>query len=105
MANTELREEWERRIAVFRSSGQTQVEWCKINNLNLHQLKYWLKKIERPDSNHDTNPNWIPVNLEDSSIENNAGLVVRIGAASIEVKPGFNAAILADVVKTLKSIC
>lgn len=43
--NPELRKELERRIAVYRSSGQNQVKWCKANDISLHQFKYWLKKM------------------------------------------------------------
>jgi hypothetical protein len=45
--NLELRKEWERRIAVFRASGQTQSKWCEANEISVHQLKYWLKRIDR----------------------------------------------------------
>ncbi len=48
--NTEFREKWERCIAIFWSSGQTQVEWCKINNLNLHHTSVAL--IESNDSKY-----------------------------------------------------
>jgi hypothetical protein len=42
----------------------------------------------------------------DDSIENQKSrLVVRIGQASVEVEPGFDPKLLADVVRTLQSVC
>jgi hypothetical protein len=35
MLKTELRKEWEQRIAVFKASGQTQAKWCEANDLKL----------------------------------------------------------------------
>ncbi|WP_444860329.1 IS66 family insertion sequence element accessory protein TnpA, partial [Heyndrickxia sporothermodurans] len=44
--NPELRKEWERRIALFKASGLTQSKWCEINEISIHQLKYWLYKAD-----------------------------------------------------------
>jgi hypothetical protein len=38
MQKTELRKEWELRIAVFKGRGQTQSKWCTANKIKLHQL-------------------------------------------------------------------
>lgn len=40
MDKTELQIEWERRIAVFKASDQTQAKWCAANDIKVHQLKY-----------------------------------------------------------------
>lgn len=101
----ELRKEWERRVARFRSSGQTQVAWCKENNLSLRQLGYWIKQIEKTNSVLEKETKWVPVFLDDNSQGLSETLVIRIGDASIEVKPGFNSSFLVDVVRTLKSLC
>jgi hypothetical protein len=42
MEKTELQIKLERRVAIFRASGQTQAKWCAANDLKLYQLKYWL---------------------------------------------------------------
>jgi hypothetical protein len=106
MEKTELQIEWERRIAVFRTSGQTQSKWCQVNNLSLHQLRYWLKKIElTTKSGAEPATKWIPVSMEEIPLEPNETLQIKVGQASIEVKPGFNPSLLADVVRTLKALC
>lgn len=105
--NLELHNEWERRISVYRSSGQTQINWCKANDISIHQFKYWLKRIEGSKSKPKTNTQWVPVELDNSSDEQtkNEALQIKVGLASIEVKPGFNPSLLVDVVKVLKTLC
>ena len=106
MEKTELQIEWERRIAVFKASGQTQSKWCQINNLSLHQLRYWLKKVElTTKSTPEPSTKWIPVLMEESPQESNETLQIKIGQASIEVKSGFDSTFLADVVRTLTTLC
>ncbi|HAJ4014866.1 IS66 family insertion sequence element accessory protein TnpB [Heyndrickxia sporothermodurans] len=102
--NPELRKEWERRIALFRASGLTQSKWCEINEISIHQLKYWLYKADNFYSTQDSNSKWIPVTLEESEQQNET-LHINVGSASIVVKPGFNPTLLAEVVKALKSVC
>lgn len=106
MEKTELQMEWERRIAIFKASGQTQSKWCQVNNLSLHQLRYWLKKIElTTKSAAEPSSKWIPVLMEESPQVPNGTLQIKIGQASIEVNPGFDSTFLAAVVRTLKTLC
>jgi hypothetical protein len=103
--NLELYKEWERRIALYKTSGLTQSKWCEINEISIHQLKYWLYKIDSSDSSQKSNNKWIPIALEESDEQQNETLNIKVGSASIEVKPGFNPKLLAEVVKALKSVC
>lgn len=103
--NLELRKEWERRIAVFRASGLTQTKWCEVNEVSIHQLKYWLKKMDSPHSTQESSNKWVSLALEEPEEAFNETLQVKVGLASIEVQPGFNPSLLADVVKVLKTVC
>lgn len=105
MSKAELRKEWELRIADFRASGQTQSKWCADNHVKLHQLKYWLKKFENMNQISTTSPKWVSVTLDEQHAESKDTLQIHIGQASIEVKPGFDPSFLADVVRTLRSLC
>lgn len=102
MPKTDLHKEWEIRIAEFRSSGLTQAKWCEMNQIKLHQLRYWLRKIERNSASSSTA--WVPLTIE-GSFESKDTLHIKIGQAFIEVKPGFDPSFLADVVRTLRSLC
>lgn len=59
MTREELREEWERRIADFKASGMTRVQWCKEHGESIYKLKYWLYKIERQKRNEINKTNWV----------------------------------------------
>ena len=59
--NPELRKVWEQRIADYRKSGQTQVNWCKENQWSIHQFKYWLRKIENPIKSQGKSTKWASV--------------------------------------------
>lgn len=105
MEKSDLHKEWERRIALFRASGQTQTKWCAANDLKVHQLKYWIKRIEGTRSKQETTSQWASVTIEEGSEELSEALEIKVGQAAIEVKPGFNSALLADVVRTLTKLC
>lgn len=38
MATTDLRNEWEKRIADYKASGKSGAAWCADNNVNVHQF-------------------------------------------------------------------
>ncbi|MDE3838668.1 IS66 family insertion sequence hypothetical protein [Bacillus methanolicus] len=105
MSKAELRKEWELRIADFRNSGQTQSKWCADNNVKLHQLKYWLRKIENTNRISTPSSKWVSVTMDEQYSESKNTIQITIGQASIEVKPGFDPSFLADVVRTLRSLC
>ncbi|XJZ27107.1 IS66 family insertion sequence element accessory protein TnpA [Bacillota bacterium Lsc_1132] len=100
-----MRKQWEQRIASYRASGLTQAKWCEANNLVLHQLKYWLKRIEDPALKSVSTLSFAPVVIENQTTRQDDILQVKVGDVSIEVKPGFNHSLLSDVVRTLKTLC
>lgn len=105
MEKDELRKEWEQRIASYRASGLTQAKWCEANDLKVHQLKYWLKRIEGSNSKSAPSASWTSVVIEEPTLRQDDTLLVKVGEVSIEVKPGFSHTLLADVVRTLKTLC
>lgn len=106
MKNPENRKEWEKTIASYRSSGQTASRWCSENDVGYHALKYWIKKIKKETAIASPEPTW--VDIDTSSIKKSVvetSIMIRIGHASIELKSGFNANLLTQVVQTLSSLC
>uniref|UniRef100_UPI001A900754 IS66 family insertion sequence element accessory protein TnpA n=1 Tax=Alicyclobacillus suci TaxID=2816080 RepID=UPI001A900754 len=103
MSRTELREEWEGRLAEFESSGQTATAWCAEQGINIHRLRYWSSKLRenrRKPSNGEVR--WLSVEME-SVIKpsSNEALTVQVGQARIEVSEGFNAKLFIQVVQAL----
>lgn len=101
MTRTEQQQQWENRIAKYRASGQSVKKWCTENNINPGQLWYWLRKLKTSDETQINHAHqWLQVEVRDYTLVDNA-LLVRVGDACIEVKPGFDPALLSQVVRTL----
>ncbi|CAA7600785.1 Hypothetical protein DEACI_1438 [Acididesulfobacillus acetoxydans] len=104
MTRAQQQKEWETRVADFLNSGQSATTWCAANDVKPHQLWY---RVHKHRMEHDVlaeNPaKWLAVEVGD----NISGGILRVdvGRASVEVKPGFDPALLAAVVKTLVSLC
>ena len=99
------RQEWEKRIAEYRASGMSVKEWCSANGVKPDRLWYWLRRTRRTLETKSTM--WVPVEM--SSVfpgeQASNGLVVKVGKASIEVRPGFDPDLLSTVVRVLSGIC
>jgi len=105
MTRAELRQEWEARVAAYKTSGQSVPAWCAANNIKPNQLWYWLRKLEPAKNAAETSPKWLTMEVDQRPTESESGLFIRVGQATLEVKPGFDQALLADVVRTLAGLC
>ncbi|OIQ07770.1 hypothetical protein MOOR_26090 [Moorella thermoacetica] len=108
MTKAELQELWASRIAEYKMSGQSVREWCATHKgISPRQLWYWLRKYK--DQEGVLSPQstrWLPVEVsEQSSGVHGNPLLIRIGQADIEVKPGFDPALLSQVVRVLVELC
>ena len=94
--------EWENRIAQYRDSGKSVRQWCAENNVKAERLRYWLRRYKtngQIGSNKDAPLNqsnqWLLVELsEHAPVDKGNSLTIRVGQALIEVKPGFDPALL-----------
>lgn len=107
MTKAELKKEWEARVAAFKASGQSTSAWCAAHDLQPHQLRYWLRKHKNINKPTVMPSQWLSVELGELEPNSAQGiaLLVRVGQATVEVKPGFNPALLSDVVRTLAALC
>ncbi|OIQ57534.1 hypothetical protein MOTE_22140 [Moorella thermoacetica] len=108
MTKAELQELWLTRIAEYKMSGQSVREWCATHEgISPRQLWYWLRKYK--DQEGVLSPQstrWLPVEIsKQASIEQGHALLVNVGPVSIEVKPGFDPALLSQVVRVLVELC
>lgn len=102
--NEKLRLLWLPRVEAFKASGLTQIEFCRTNDYSKTKFNYWFRKTENNKIISQSDElKWVSVKVTEQVI--NESLVIRIGSASIEVKPGFNKNFLVDVVETLSKIC
>ncbi|MCL5290177.1 MAG: helix-turn-helix domain-containing protein [Firmicutes bacterium] len=107
MTKEELRKTWETRVAAFKASGQSASAWCAVHDLKTHQLFYWLRKHKNVDVPAVAPTQWLSVAIDRQNPGNTQEdtLLVRLGHATIEVKPGFNPVLLSDVVRILAKLC
>ena len=78
--------------------------WCAAHDDKPHQLWYWVRKHKTQlDATLAKSTEWLSVEV--SGQEPGSALLVRVGQANIEIKPGFDPVLLADVVRTLATLC
>jgi hypothetical protein len=108
MARADIRQKWEVRVAAFRSSGEKATRWCNANHVDRRQLYTWMKRIDgaTAPSATSTTTAWLNVSVSPEEISNEpACLTVKVGSATIEVRAGFQPALLRDVVQALQALC
>lgn len=107
MTRAEQRQEWETRIASYRASGQSAKEWCAANGMKPHQLWYRLRHDRAGKSNCAMSTRWLSVAVAGPTYgeHDNDALLIRIGDAYIEVRPGFDPDLLSGVVRALSASC
>lgn len=99
---------WQRHLQMWRESGQTQVEYCRLNNLGVKAFGYWLRKdrkINNPSPlqlipvSFNAQPSMIPV--EKSS----TGLYFNFSdRARIEIARDFDQETFSQILSVLASI-
>jgi hypothetical protein len=108
MTKTELRKKWALRVAAYKASGQSTSTWCAANNLKPRQLWYWLQKYKNLETPAVKPSQLLSVEvggLKTSSTQGDDDLLVKVGRATIEVKPGSNPSLLSDLVRTMAALC
>ncbi|PGU51913.1 IS66 family insertion sequence hypothetical protein [Bacillus cereus] len=60
-----LKREWETYIQDYKNSGLSKAAWRQKQNLPVHRLYYWLKKLfpETEEQNENERVNWIFMNI------------------------------------------
>jgi len=90
---------WREQVSQYRASGLTMKAWCASHQIAFSQMKYWIRKLGLSQRKRVTTaPNWIEVTTLSAPA---SSLVVRVGAAAIDVPAGFDAALLNQVVEAL----
>lgn len=105
MTRAERQKEWENRIAQYRDSGESVKQWCAANNVKEDRLWYWLRRYKTNKNTSLIQPNqWLPVEVCDHPPIEQDSLIIRVGEAQIEVKAGFDPALLSKVVRVLVAL-
>jgi hypothetical protein len=96
---------WRQQIEAFKSSGLTRRTYCEGNGIKLSTLDYWRQKLSPSgrENKKVTEAGWIPLQISDDGPS--SGIELRIGRITIAVKPGFDPALLVDVLRTINTLC
>jgi hypothetical protein len=97
---------WEKRMKEYEESGLSGRKWCEQQGVSQGQFWYWKKRLGNNESKKTAVvvENWVPLVVEDSP-KSETVLTVRIGTVEIEIKSGYDAPLLQDVVRTLIPLC
>ncbi|MGE4271900.1 MAG: IS66 family insertion sequence element accessory protein TnpA [Desulfitobacterium sp.] len=91
-------------VSNFRSSGMTAVAWCSENNMKVSTLRYWLNKFKHESQVDDHDEEVFIEFKHQESIAKETPLIIKIGAVSIELYPGFKAESLREAIAAIRSI-
>jgi hypothetical protein len=66
-ANQETNGYWQQHVEAYKASGLTREAYSKQAHINVYQLDYWRKKINRPSGVRGkvSANQWIPLNISD----------------------------------------
>jgi transposase-like protein len=116
MTNAKRRKLWRARVADYRASDLPVRKWCESNGVTDNQLRYWLGKIDEaspaPESSGPQSPAWTRVTIvedasarafvdQESMLPTQSQVSVRVGSATIDVRSGFDANLLSEVLRVV----
>ena len=101
---TETERKWVERIAEWRAGGQTAEEFASGRGFRGSTLRFWASRLRQhveAQSRAEVRMARVRVVRSPAPAPAVVGVVVKVGAASIAVCPGFDRALLRDVVDAL----
>jgi hypothetical protein len=95
---------WLQQIQALQESGLTRRAYCERHQVKLSTLGYWCRKLNPSARANKTvhESGWIPLQIGE---DEPSGIDLRIGRIAITIKPGFDPALLVDVLRTINTLC
>ena len=96
---------WKKHIDSWQETGLTQTEYCRRNNLKHHQLVYWKKRFLKTK----TDASFVALRFEDlqdipAPLDCAALCLVINSHFKVEIRPGFDAQLLCQLIFTLRGL-
>jgi hypothetical protein len=100
---TETETKWAERVRRWRSSGQTAPEFAQGQGFESSTLRFWASRLkQRPESSSPPAARVPMVRVQRASAPvSHEPMVLAIGSVRVEVRPGFDGALLRKVVRAL----
>jgi len=109
---------WARIMQERADSGQSIRAYCKENGIGTNVYHYWQRKLREAAAEQLSGAaahseqqalapsGWATVSPAEEAVPEQAEcLTLRVGGAEIEVRQGYDEALLASVIKTLSRTC
>jgi len=97
---------WQHRVDDYTASGQTIDIWCKENDVKPARLRSWIREFSTDHTATKEVPNWLSVDATElKDVISEKSLIVKIGAASIEINSNFDKELFSKVTEVLLSLC
>jgi len=103
MEKNSKREKWYHLMQDYERSGKSATEWCADNGCTYHMFRYWRYRVRIQETYEcrrvELPKCWIETSL--STTPKASGMIVRVGAAEIDVEQGFDRQLLRELVECL----
>jgi hypothetical protein len=96
---------WKQHIDSWQETGLNQAEYCRQHKLKHHQLVYWKKRFLKTE----TDVSFVPLKLEDlldipARPESVSLSLVINNHFKVEIRPGFDAQLLRQLIFALRGL-
>jgi transposase len=105
---TETETKWMGRVAGWKSSGQSAEEYCVGLGIQASTLRWWSSRLRRLSASGakkgektSPGPRVAMVRLVAKPKCEDRALMIRVGGAQVEVRSGFDRALLRELVEAL----
>jgi hypothetical protein len=95
---------WTQHVQALKESGLSRRAYCEKNQIKVSTLDYWCQKLN-PSARANKKVHeaaWIPLQISEDELSK---IDLRIGKITIAVKSGFDPSLLADVLRTINTLC
>ncbi len=98
---TRTESKWAERVAQWKASGQTVTEYARGREYKASTLRWWSSRMGRGVVGRPSVATVRMVRVVAAAKPVESTLSVRVGGALVEVRPGFDVALLREVVHAL----
>lgn len=102
---------WSQIVEECRNSGQTAVSWCGENNINIKTYYYWQRKVCNAvcnelaiTNNIEKPPAFVEVVLP-AARSSEIAIMLNLNSVCLQIHNGADESVIAQTLRTLKSIC
>ncbi len=103
---------WAQIVRECRSSGQTVQAWCADHNINPKTYYYWLRKVREAACEAlpslEENSSIVPINIlanaDRPAPNSSAQIILRFGAATLELQNNASMALIENTLKALQNV-